>query len=64
MQCVLTLILGSAWLSNHMPRKVWHETTYPFANFHGCTVEVLQWISDDIPHFIMDVITYACGYKE
>ena len=23
-----------------MPSKVWDETTYPFPNFNGCTVEV------------------------
>ena len=34
----LTLIL--AWISNHMLSKVWDEITYPFLNFHGCTVEV------------------------
>ena len=32
----LTLI--SAWISHHMPRKVWAEITYPFPNFNGCTV--------------------------
>ena len=25
-----------------------------------CTVEVWEWISDFIPHLIMDVITYPC----
>ena len=34
----LTLI--SAWISNHMPSKVWDEITYSFLNFNGCTVEV------------------------
>ena len=34
----LTLIL--AWISNHMPSKMWDEITYPFLNFNGCTVEV------------------------
>ena len=28
-----------------MPCKVWHETTYPFSNFSGCSVEVCEWIS-------------------
>ena len=23
------------WISNHMPRKVWDEITYPFLNFYG-----------------------------
>ena len=34
----LTLI--PAWISNHMPGKVWDEITYPFLNFNGATVEV------------------------
>ena len=34
----LTLI--PAWISNHMPVKVWDEITYPFLNFNGATVEV------------------------
>ena len=34
----LTLI--PAWISNHMPGKVWDEITYPFLNFNSCTVEV------------------------
>ena len=33
----LTLI--PAWISNHMPSKVWDEITYPFLNFNGVTVE-------------------------
>ena len=38
-----------------MSRKVWDEITYPFPNFNGCTVEVWEWISNFIPHFMMDV---------
>ena len=34
----LTLI--PAWISNHMPNKVWDEITYPFPNFNGCTTRV------------------------
>ena len=41
-----------------MPREVWDEMTYQFLNFNGSTVEVWEWISNLIPHFIMDVITY------
>ena len=43
-----------------MPGKVWDEITYPFSNFNGATVEVCKWISNFIPHFIMDVITCPC----
>ena len=42
-----------------MPTKVWDEIAYPFQNFNGVTVEVWEWISNFIPHIIMDVITYA-----
>ena len=37
---------------------MWDEITYPFLNFNGCTVEVQEWISNFIPHFIIGVITY------
>ena len=43
-----------------MPRKVWGEITYPFPNFNGAVVDVWGWISNFIPHFMIDVITYPC----
>ena len=36
---------------------------YLFPNSHGCTVDVWDWISSFIPHFIMDLITYPCWGK-
>ena len=33
-----------SWISNHTPSKVWDEITYPFLNFNGATVEVLQFL--------------------
>ena len=42
-----------AWINIHMPSKVWDEITYPFPNFNGATVEVWEWISNYIPHFMM-----------
>ena len=48
----------SAWLSIHMSCNVWGEIAYPFPNLNGATVEVSEWISNVIPHFIMDVITF------
>ena len=45
-------------LADYMSSKVWDKITNPFPNFNGATVEVWEWISDFIPHFIMDVITY------
>ena len=37
---LLKLTLISAWISNHVPRKVWVEITYSFLNFNSCTFEV------------------------
>ena len=54
------LIWVSAWISNYIHFKVWGEMTYPFPNFNGCTVEVWEWISNFMPHFIGHVITYPC----
>ena len=46
--------------SNHMSSKVCGEITFPFPNFSGATIEVWEWISNFIPHFSVDVITYPC----
>ena len=46
-----------------MPNKVWDVITYPFPNFNGATIEVWEWISNFIPHFIMDVITHLIWWK-
>ena len=54
----LTLI--PAWISKHSHYKVWDEIIYPFPNFNRATVEVWEWISNFIPHFIGHVITYSC----
>ena len=43
-----------------MPNKVWDEITYPFPNFNGCKIEVWDWKTNSIPHFIIDVITHPC----
>ena len=37
---------------------MWDEITYPFLKFNGATIEASEWISNFIPHIIMDVITY------
>ena len=39
------------------------KITYPFQNFNGSIFEVWEWISNFIPHFVMDVITYPCCYS-
>ena len=54
----LTLI--PAWISNHMPSKVYEEITYPFPNFNSVTIEVWQWIDNFITLYIMNEITYPC----
>ena len=42
-----------------MPSKVWDEILYSLPNFNGGTIEVLEWMSNFISYFIMDVITYT-----
>ena len=37
---------------------MWDEITYPFPNFNGATVEVLEWINDFIPYSTKSVIIY------
>ena len=54
----LTLI--PAWISNHLPSKVWNEIAHPFPNLSGTTIEVWERISNFIPQFIVGVITYPC----
>ena len=59
-QCIpWTTHMVYAWISKHVHSKVCDEITDPFSNFNGA-VEVSEWISNPIPHFIMNVITYAC----
>ena len=41
-----------------MPSKVWFEIIYSFPNFNSCTIDVWEAMSNFIPHFIIDVITY------
>ena len=47
-----------AWINNHVARKVLVEIIYPFPNFNGYTVEVLELNSNFIPQLIINVITY------
>ena len=41
-----------------MPSQVWHEIINSFPIFNGCIIEVCEWVSNLIPHIIIDVITY------
>ena len=36
----------------HTPSKMWDEIVYPFPNFNGWTVQVWEWTSYFISHFI------------
>ena len=46
-----------------MPNKVRNEIIDTFPNFNGATVEIQEWISNFIPHLVMDVITHPCCVK-
>ena len=50
-------------ISMHMPSKVWDKITYSFPYFNGTTVEVWEWISNFMPRFVLDVITYNAAIK-
>ena len=57
------LILIPTWISNHMPDEIWDAITYPFPNLNGAAVDVLEWISNFIPHLIVDVMLIHAGIK-
>ena len=52
------------WLKRFIFLKIYNanESTYPFPNFSGATVEVWEWISYFTPHFEMYVITHLWKY--
>ena len=54
----LTLI--RVWINNYLPSNVWDGIIHQFPNFNGCAVEVWEWVSNFILHFIMDVTTHLC----
>ena len=54
------LTLFPAWICNHVHSIVWYEIIYPLSNVNGTAVEVWQWISNFISHFIVEVIDYPC----
>ena len=37
---------------------MWDEIIYPFPNLNGYIIEVWEWISNIISHFVMNIITY------
>ena len=58
--CLHGLTLTLSLISDYIHYKMWSEFTYPFPNFIGCGVKVWEWISNFIPFFIFDVITFPC----
>ena len=50
--------LISAWISNYIHNKVWTELLIHSQTSTVATVEVWEWISNFIPHFMMNVITH------
>ena len=46
-----------------MPSEVDDNIAYKFPHFNSATVEVKEWISNLIPHFIIDVINYPYWYQ-
>ena len=52
-----------SWMRNHTPNKVWDDIVHPIPNYIGANVEIWKWLSNFIPHLIMDVITYPCWDK-
>ena len=47
-------------INNYILSKMWVGFIYPFPNFNGATVEVWEWISSFIAHFIGFMIAYLC----
>ena len=45
-------------LNKYTHSKVWDEITYSFPNFNDATVDVLEILSNLIPHFTGHVLTY------
>ena len=50
----LTLI--PAWIKSYIHYALWHEITYPFPKFNGCTSFGMP--GNFAPHFLMEVFTY------
>ena len=57
----LTLI--PAWISSCIHCEVWDEIVYPIPNYTGCPIDVWEWISNFIPHFILGDYLSMLGLK-
>ena len=45
-----------------MPSNLWDEIIHVLPNFNGAAIGIWEWISNFIPHFIMDAITSPCRH--
>ena len=43
-----------------MPDKVWDNITYLLPIFNSTAIDIWEWISNFIPHFVKDRIIYWC----
>ena len=57
---LICINLSPAWISNHMPCKMWYDITGPFSYFNHAPFEVWELISNFIPHLTITVITNPC----
>ena len=51
------------WINDYIHYKVWDEIINPFPTdsfFNGAAVEVWEWLSNFIQHYIGQVIVYLC----
>ena len=60
----MELTIIPAWISYHMPSKCGMKFLIHSQTSNGCTVEVWECISNSIPHFIMDEISYLCWLRD
>ena len=50
-----------AWISNHVPYKVWDKIYFPFPNSKGCAIEISELMSKFIAHCGMKLLIYCYG---
>ena len=60
-QVLVFQTLTPAWISNHMPIKVWDEITYPFLNFNGCNYTPAKRSWRGYTGFTLSVCLSVCG---
>ena len=55
---ILSVVLIPEWVRKQIPIKMWDDISSLFPNFNVCAVEVWEWISNFIPHFIIGIIIW------